>query len=253
VRQSTIFKESSLVLGEHEKTFAEAYSYDSSPFMNDFLRCGREKNYPDGYFPKEANIPGDSLSRVVQFIDIVNMLPSAGDVTLYRGGTSGEIFRMGSVKVGDVLCNTDFASFTESPHIAKEFSFFRNDDEYYFSDGSIIYILDKHKSAKAFAPLSIRSEEPYFEAESLIPPGKFFKVTGVGEKNALLSGKNQTYIEVLIHEIESLKPKVANSITLSSAIEFPDHVYDLKTGERIDIEVWSSRLGSGSDKCIAWS
>lgn len=101
LRQGAILKDSSLNLGEHQKTFAEAYSYNSGPFINDFIRYGRNNSYPDGYFPREANIPRDSLSRVEQFIDIVDMLPSTGDVTLYKGSTGsgsrdtfGEAFRL---------------------------------------------------------------------------------------------------------------------------------------------------------------
>ncbi|MFJ3368119.1 hypothetical protein [Pseudomonas sp. NPDC086251] len=257
VRQSQLLRQSSIRLGSHEETFAEAYSYDSSHFMNNFLRYGQEKTYAKGYFSPEANIPLDSLSRVEQFVGIVNRLPATGNVTLYRGGcgargTSGEAFRIGPVKVGDILCNTDFASFTENPHTAKEFSSSVIGVEHHFDSTSVIFVLEHHKSAKIFAPLSIRSKAPYSEAESLVAPGKFFKIMSITENNVTLSGKYQKYMEILLNEVDQIKPVVSTE-TLSSALEFPPEVYDLRTGERIDVEVWSSRLGAAADQSIAWS
>lgn len=243
-RQSKIVNESGFKPNEQEKTYLSAYSYDSGPFVNDYLRYGKNVNYPADYFPEQARIAQDSHERTTDLLKVVDSLPSTGGVTLYRGGsgkrgTSGVFFRAGKVKVGDMLINTDFTSFTESQAIANEFAIVHSEDGGCFDDTSVIFELNKYSSVKVMAPFSMRSMEPYLEAESLVSPGHVFKVCAV---NIISVNSSQSYVEVKLEEVDRIKPSIKRCVFLST-IEFPDNVYDLRTGESIDIELLIERLG----------
>ncbi|HEH9402071.1 TPA: hypothetical protein SIA35_004186 [Aeromonas sobria] len=243
-RQADIVDKSNVVLDKQEGTYLEMYSYDSGPFVNNYLRHGINVNYQEDFFPPESRIARDSHGRTARLLKVVDRLPSTGNVTLYRGGsgqrgTSGIFFRTGQIKVGDILVNTDFSSFTESLVTAFEFAMVKAEDGDHFDDTSVIFMLGNNLSAKVMAPYSLRSKEPYFEAESLMPPGHAFKVCAVEIKHVEGGGR---VVEVKLEEVNMIKSIVRKGV-FSSSIEFPDNVYDLRTGDKIDIDCLIERLG----------
>lgn len=255
-RQQALLKGLNLSFKTHERIYLQAYTFDSGPFVNDYLRTGKEKLYPAGYFPVEARVASDNADRVSDLVNIVDALPHTGDVTLYRGGsggrgTSGAFFRQGRLGVGDVLINTDFASFTENPIVAAEFAGFRADDEHRrFDETSVIFEVYQHFSPKPLAPLSSRSGYPFYESESLTNPGAAFEIESVELLNVFLEGQEQEYIKVSLKEVSPPKIAVGNG-TFGSTIVLPNNVFDMRTGEPIDFDVFEQRLGPASKNTLS--
>ncbi|MEB5890011.1 hypothetical protein [Enterobacter roggenkampii] len=242
-RQSEIYEQEKYQASKQEKTYIGAYSYDSNPFLNNYLRAGKNTDYREGYFPADAKVAKDSHGRTQDFLGIVKRLPATGNVVLYRGGsgargTSGMFFRSGKIKKDDILINTDFSSFTESQAIASEFAMVKDNEDGHFDDTSVIFKIVSHYSAKAIAPYSIRSGDPYFEAESLVSPGHAFKVRNIALNSSVKGG----YVEVELEEVDRVKSDIRKG-ALASSITFPDNVYDLRTGEPIDVDILIERLG----------
>lgn len=241
-RQRDIYENENYQANSQEETYIGAYSYDSNPFLNNYLRYGKNTDYPEGYFSPDAKVAKDSHGRTKDFLGIVKRLPSTGKVILYRGGsgsrgTSGMFFRSGKIKKGDILINTDFSSFTESQAIANEFAMIKDDEDGHFNDTSVIFKIVSHYSIKAIAPYSMRSGAPYFEAESIVSPGHAFKVRSI----ALNSSIKGEYVEVELEEVNKVKSDIRKG-AFASSITFPDNVFDLRNGEPIDIDILIERL-----------
>jgi len=255
VRQQAVLMDFNLADDVHKRTYLKAYTFDSGPFVNDYLRTGKQRNYPEGYFPKEARIASDNASRVFDLANIIDVLPHTGAVTLYRGGsgsrgTSGAFFRQGGLGTGDVLINTDFASFTENPIVAAEFAGYRSGGEdRRFDETSVIFEVDHHFSPKPLAPLSSRSGYPFFESESLANPGAAFEIISVSLTDILLDGQEQNYVKVSLREVIPPKIAVGNGV-FGSAIVLPDNVFDMRTGEPIDFDGFEQRLGQASRQIL---
>lgn len=255
-RQTILLKESNIVPDKHERTYLEAYAADSGYFVNDYLRLGEEREYSESYFPKDARVASDNVSRVYDLADIVSALPHTGDVTLYRGGsgrrgTSGAFFRQGRLGVGNILINTGFASFTENPIVAAEFAgFHSNDESRKFDETSVIFEVNQHFSPKPISPLSPRSGYPFYESESLANPGAAFEIMSVELLDVLLEGQKQSYVKVSMKEVTPPKIAVGNG-TFGSTIVLPDNVFDMRTGEPIDFDVFEQRLGNSSKRLLS--
>ena len=253
-RQEAIFMNSGLLVSQWQSTYMNAYSYDSGPFVNDYLRLGKEKVYSAGFFSLEANIGAQSEMRVSDLIDIVETLPGAGDVSLYRGGsgsrgTSGGFFREGWLSPGNILVNTDFASFTENPLVAKDFASVKADGHAKFDMTSVIFELNQHTSIKVFAPFSLRSKDPFWESESLANPGAAFEIVSIDTPEVTIQGQRQSYVKVSMNEVHPPKISLQRG-GLGSGLTLPSDVYDLRTGEPIDIDLFESRLGRSSRKVL---
>ncbi|MHC8406646.1 RHS repeat domain-containing protein [Pseudomonas sp. TMB3-21] len=255
-RQQAVLSASNTEIDMHERIYLQAYTLDAGPFVNDYLRRGKEVSYPDGYFPKGARVASDNASRIYDLVNIVDALPHTGHVTLYRGGsgsrgTSGAFFREGRLSIGDVLINTDFASFTENPIVAAEFAGFHAGDEIRrFDNTSVIFEVDYHFSPKPLAPVSLRSGYPFYESESLANPGAAFEITSVDLVNILLEGQDQSYVKVSLKEVNPPKITVGDG-TFGSTIVLPDNVFDMRTGESVDFDVFEQRLGASSKQLLS--
>ncbi|WP_198362023.1 RHS repeat-associated core domain-containing protein, partial [Burkholderia ubonensis] len=258
-RQQLILDASGLTIDKRMSTHLEMYTYDSNPFVNDYLRHGVVKTYRKGFFPSEGDVAETSPDRVATLIDIVDSLPSTGNISLYRGGagdrgTSGEVFRMGFIRRGDILMNTDFTSFTESAYIAREFASTKNpnDSSSNFDRTSVIFEIKNHSNIKAIAPYSMRSRDPYYEAESLARPGLAFVIKNIEERCTAFGGHTQAYMYVMLDEIarNELPKLTVQKGVLGSAIFFDQHVHDMRTGDPIDVEYFTNRLGIKSDPIL---
>lgn len=251
-RQQAIAEASGTRLDARARTHIEAYSYESWNFVNRYLRHGENKRYPAHYFPAEAQVSTESPERVEAMIDLIDALPPAGDIALYRG-SKGENYpiwraiRLGLIREGDILVNTDFTSFTENPHILRDFAGPEVDET------SVVFEVGRHQSIKALAPFSIRSKEPFYEAESLARPGLAFVVRGISREVAQSGGGLQPYAYVSLDELPpALRPRLQLSRgSLGSDIAFPANIFDMRTGEPVDVSTFSERLGSKSADVLA--
>ncbi|WP_323114859.1 dermonecrotic toxin domain-containing protein [Pseudomonas guariconensis] len=205
--------------GAFKNHLIDVYTVDDS--INDYLRRGeRGFNYADevGYLNK--------------LTDAVEQLPTHADVPLYRGGcgdrgTSGVHFRSGQFKEGDILVNTDLASFTENPYIIRKFA--ADPDqlssrglEGVFDDTSVVFELpaNSYRSGKLIAPFSSHK----YEAETLFLPGSYFRVDALSE----ITGVDYHFVNVRLRQVD--KPQSGP-------------VYDLRSGQLFDRAAYVERLG----------
>ncbi|MDR5760099.1 hypothetical protein [Caballeronia sp. LZ035] len=251
-RQQAIADAIGIHLDARAQTHLLAYSYESWNFVNLYLRHGENKRYSAHYFPAEAQVSTDSPQRVEAMIDLIDALPSTGDIALYRGsrGESYPIWRalrLGLIREGDILVNTDFTSFTENPHIVRNFAGPEIDET------SVVFEVGRHRSIKALAPFSMRSKDPFYEAESLARPGLAFVIRSLSREVAQSGDGFQPYAYVSLDELPpALNPRLQLAKELlGSDIAFPRNVFDMRTGEPVDVSAFSERLGSKSADVLA--
>ncbi|MFJ9990718.1 dermonecrotic toxin domain-containing protein [Pseudomonas putida] len=174
----------------------------------------------------------DSDTFVDKLVDSLETLPKSNTVALYRGGngsrsTSGEHFRSGKLKKGDVLVNSDLTSFTENPYVIRAFA----SDELSspdivtgtFDDTSVVFEVPagQYESGVPIAPLS----GTVTEAETLFPPGCRFEIEDIGE----VVGDDFRFVNVKLKEIPSTTPVV-------------HPVYDLRTGNPFKRDEYAAML-----------
>ncbi|WP_288375889.1 DUF6543 domain-containing protein [uncultured Pseudomonas sp.] len=174
----------------------------------------------------------DSDTFVDKLVDSLETLPKSNTVALYRGGngsrgTSGEHFRSGRLKKGDVLVNSDLTSFTENPYVIRAFA----SDELSspdivvgaFDDTSVVFEVPagQYHSGVPIAPLSWTKTE----AETLFPPGCRFEIEDIGE----VVGDDFRFVNVKLKEIPSTTPVV-------------HPVYDLRTGNPFKRDEYAAML-----------
>ncbi|BBH47598.1 dermonecrotic toxin domain-containing protein [Pseudomonas sp. KU43P] len=180
----------------------------------------------------------DDDDYLLLLADTLDELPEGNEVALYRGGyggrgTSGAHFRNQTLKVGDVLVNTDMSSFTENPYIIREFA--ANKDqasalgrEGVFDDTSVVFELPagSYMGGTPIAPLSVTSDE----AETLFQPGHYFRI----DKLVQVEGDDFRFVHVSLSQTS--KPATGP-------------VYDLRTGELFDRAQYLARVQS--EKLVA--
>lgn len=221
-----------------EKTAIEQYTFNSNDYVNDYLRHGQNEPFPKGVIPAGADISATSSARRArQLAEILkDVAPANGPVVLYRGGyehrgTSGERFRQGAIRSGDVLVNSDFLSFTENPFTVAKFirSWFSPTDE-----TSIIFQLSTHHSIKPIAPLTAYGGN--FEDESLCPPMRAFRVLAIDEIEPIVNGEANPIVVVSIEEM--------NDVSDEAGGRSGNRTFDFRTGEPFDRDTAKQRLAA---------
>ncbi|NBA93988.1 dermonecrotic toxin domain-containing protein [Pseudomonas sp. R5(2019)] len=197
------------------------YYTDDDEAFNGFLRRG------------SRDVNSHAIQDIEALAKELESVETNDEAALYRGGsglrgTSGLVFRSGRLKVGDVLVNTDIASFTESPYVARRFASSHAGDgirevaEASFDESSVIFKLDAENYYSAY-PVAPFSKTPN-EAESLFLPGAYFQIESLRE----VAGTTYRLMEVGLKEVGSAAASV---------------FYDLCTGEPFDRERYLQRLG----------
>jgi hypothetical protein len=173
-----------------------------------------------------------ALSRLLE--DLAEIAPN-NDVALYRGGsgergTSGQAFRDGRFKPGDVLVNTDITSFSENPYIARVFSSSQggvSSDIFHgsitFDDTSVVFELPERQylTARPISPFSVSPEE----VESVFVPGNYFEIQRIQE----VAGNRYRFVNVQLKQIAP--GRVAGT------------VYDMRTGLPFSRQHYAAKLG----------
>ncbi|MFJ4458390.1 dermonecrotic toxin domain-containing protein [Pseudomonas sp. NPDC089392] len=190
---------------EYFNALIEWYTSNEST-VNDVFRAGRYQY-------------GDEDSYISDLADSLDHLPKSDEVTLYRGGhssrgTSGEYYRNGHLRVGDVLVNTDLTSFTENPYKVTEFACLPFSQAPgglpgLFDDSSVVFELTagRYRGATPISAFSIY----WKEGESLFLPGHYFRIEGLEQ----VYGEHYRFIKVTLGQT-------------SKPVSGP--VYDLRTG-----------------------
>ncbi|UVJ44421.1 hypothetical protein NVV94_02095 [Pseudomonas sp. LS1212] len=208
--------------GNYQAETIRFYTDDDNVF-NTFLREG-------------TTAYGDPIKYIQELREELEVVPADDEVALYRGGsgnrgTSGIAFRTGTLTVGDVLVNTDIASFSESPFIARRFASSHAGNEIgeqapaEFDDTSVIFKLNREDYFSA-TPIAPFSKTPS-EAESVFLPGCYFKITSLQE----VRGANYRFMEVGLSEI-------------SPPANTP--AFDLRTGELFNRDRYIQKLGEAA-------
>lgn len=176
---------------------------------------------------------GDEDSYISDLADSMGLLPKSDAVSLYRGGhrsrgTSGEYYRNGHLRVGDVLVNTDLTSFTENPYKVTEFAslpFAQAPGGLpgLFDDSSVVFELPA-KRYRGATPISAFSLY-WKEGESLFLPGNYFRIDGLEQ----VYGEHYRFIKVTLGQ--TAKPASGP-------------VYDLRTGLPFDLEAYREQFNS---------
>lgn len=205
--------------GHYRNDLIYTYTEEDSE-INKFLREGRREF---AY--------GDEVSYVNKLADTLSDLPVDNGVPLYRGGfggrgTSGHHFRSGQLKVGDLLVNTDLASFTENPYIVRRFAADLDQRtalglEGVFDDTSVVFELPTGHYQHG-VPITLFSSLPP-EAETLFLPGTCFRIAALSE----IEGEDYRFVNVVLNEVQ----RPANGT-----------FYDLRTGQPFDLEAYAARL-----------
>lgn len=189
---------------------------------NVFLRTGEQRG------PRQ-------IENVQQLLEDLAEVQSNNDVPLYRGGsgergTSGKVFRKGTLKQGDVLVNTDFTSFSENPYIARVFASSQggaasgsHTGPITFDDTSVVFELPAGEYLNAL-PISPFSENPN-EVESLFVPGHYFQIQRIEE----VAGSEYRFMNVQLREIPA------------EQVTGPAH--DMRTGVVFDRQAYAEKLG----------
>ncbi|RII76289.1 dermonecrotic toxin domain-containing protein [Pseudomonas monteilii] len=195
------------------------YYTDEASSINDVLREGVHKYT-------------DSVAYLNDLADTLEKLPKNNAVTLYRGGhggrgTSGQHFRSGQLRVGDVLINTDLTSWTENPFIVRHFAAARHLDSSgwssAFDDSSVVFELRAH-CYQSGIPISAFSLY-WDEAETLFLPGHYFRI----DKLTQVYGEHYRFIQVSLSQVA--KP-----------VSGP--LYDFRTGALFDKAAFVERVKS---------
>lgn len=220
--------------GAHKhRVFIDAHG----AFQADTIRFYTDDDDVFNKFLREGVIEyGDPIKYIRDLEEELNVVGTNDEVALYRGGsgnrgTSGVAFRSGTLKVGDVLVNTDIASFSESPFIARRFASSHAGNEIgeqapaEFDDTSVIFKLNREDYFSA-TPIAPFSKTPS-EAESVFLPGCYFKITSLQE----VRGANYRFMEVGLSEINP----PANT-----------PAFDLRTGELFNRDRYIQKLGEAA-------
>ena len=242
----------SAALSLTDKWAIKTYTLDSDADVNNFLRYGKttRSRFSKGSFPAGVDISLESpAARARQLVEVLKKLPSAGNITLYRGGngfagTSGRHFRSGALSAGDILVNNDFLSFTENPFTTASFAKMSEQET---DDTSVIFQLSKHRSAKPIAPLSGRIRQN--EDESLYSPMHFFKIIAVRKITPTINGSAQPLILVFIEEM----PRTGHTLQiggngLAPEITYGERYFDFRTGEPFDYGAAMARLTADEEQ-----
>ncbi|MEE4373965.1 DUF6543 domain-containing protein [Pseudomonas alliivorans] len=204
------------------------YTEDDDAY-NQFLRTG----IPEG---------ADQIEALETLVEDVGEIQHNNDVPLYRGGsgergTSGEVFRKGNLKVGDVLVNTDITSFSENPYIARVFASSQggvvstlHEGEIVFDDTSVVFELPA-KDYLTATPISPFSNSPS-EVESLFLPGNYFEISRVEE----VAGANYRFMNVQLRQVP------VEQVT--------GPAYDLRTGELFSREAYAAKLSDDAKALV---
>ena len=209
---------------------AYSYLHEGDGYRNELIDFYTDENSQINKVLRFGEyVHDDADSYIAKLADSLDRLPKSSDVTLYRGGstarnTGGEHFRSGRVAVGDVLINSDLASFTENPYIVPEFSARlsrENDQVWLFDDSSVIYELPagRYWSGTPISAFSMYWEE----AETIFLPGQYFRI----EKINQIYGANYHFIHVVLGQ--TTQP-------LEGA------VYELRTGQLFDPAAVRARI-----------
>lgn len=193
----------------------------------------------------ESKLP-NQVEMIEELAEDIDSIGFNNDVDLYRGGsghrsTSGITFRSGKIKVGDILVNTDFTSFSENPYVARIFSSSQGGVQSHifqlhindgavimFDDTSIVFELPTkaYRSATPIAPFSGDWEE----AESVFKPGTYFRIESINE----VSGDHFKFIKVRLSESPAGRHRTG---------EPAGRIFDLRTGEPFSREQYAVKLG----------
>ncbi|WP_284355134.1 dermonecrotic toxin domain-containing protein [Pseudomonas putida] len=194
---------------EYFNALIEWYTSNEST-VNNVFRAGRYQY-------------GDEDSYINDLADSLGLLPKSNEATLYRGGhrsrgTSGEYYRNGHLRLGDVLVNTDLTSFTENPYKVTEFAclpFAQAPGGLpgLFDDSSVVFELaaGRYRGATPISAFSIY----WKEGETLFLPGNYFRIEGLEQ----VYGEHYRFIKVTLGQT-------------SRPASGP--VYDLRTGLPFD-------------------
>lgn len=194
----------------------------------------------NGYLRTGLTTAAEQVTLVKELAEDLDSVGRDNEVALFRGGsgarnTSGLTFRSGRIKVGDLLVNTDFTSFSENPYMARVFSSSQGgvqsglfDGHITFDETSVVFELPakSYLSATPAAPFSSDWEE----AESIFKPGVFFRIDNIDE----VSGLNYSFIRVQMQETAAVS-------TLSARQQ--GRIFELRTGEPFTREQYAARLG----------
>ncbi|MFK3798037.1 dermonecrotic toxin domain-containing protein [Pseudomonas sp. NPDC088444] len=204
------------------------YTEDEDAY-NVFLRTGERKRR-------------DQLGVITRLVEDLAEVDYNNDVTLYRGGsgnrgTSGQVFRDGKFKVGDVLVNTDVTSFSENPYVCRVFASSQGgaSSETYrgditFDDTSVVFELPA-KDYLSATPISPFSASPD-EVESVFLPGHYFEIQRIQE----VAGAHYRFMHVQLKQIAM--EQVAGA------------VYDLRTGMMFSRQQYAEKLGEGAEVLV---
>lgn len=202
---------------EYFNSLIEYYTSDESK-VNDVFRSGTYRF-------------GDEDDYIQELAIELGRLPKSNAVGLYRGGhrsrgTSGERFRSGQLRIGDVLVNTDLTSFTENPYKVIEFACEPSASAPgsvpgVFDDSSVVFELPQghYHNGTPISPFSLYWDE----GETLFLPGNYFRIDRLEQ----VYGEHYHFIHVVLTGV--LKPATRP-------------VYDLRTGLLFDPEVYRARL-----------
>ncbi|MFJ4387497.1 dermonecrotic toxin domain-containing protein [Pseudomonas sp. NPDC089408] len=198
---------------EYFNSLIEWYTSNEST-VNDVFRVGRYQY-------------GDEDSYIDDLADSLELLPKSNEATLYRGGhgsrgTSGEYYRSGHLRVGDVLVNTDLTSFTENPYKVAEFACLPFSQAPgglpgLFDDSSVVFELaaGRYRGATPISAFSIY----WKEGETLFLPGNYFRIEGLEQ----VSGEHYRFIKVTLGQTG--KPAAGPVYDLRTGLPFDEAAY----------------------------
>lgn len=202
---------------EYYNSLIEYYTSDESK-VNDVFRSGTYRY-------------DDEDDYIQALADTLDELPESNEVNLYRGGhgsrgTSGQHYRNGQLRVGDVLVNTDLTSFTENPYKVAEFASQPSVNAPshlagQFDDTSVIFELPLGRYQEG-TPISAFSLY-WDEGETLFLPGRYFQIDNLEQ----VYGEHYRFVHVTLHQV----PKPAAG-----------PVYDLRTGLLFDEQAYKARF-----------
>ncbi len=202
---------------EYYNSLIEYYTSDESK-VNDVFRSGTYRY-------------DDEDDYIQALADTLDELPESNEVNLYRGGhgsrgTSGQHYRNGQLRVGDVLVNTDLTSFTENPYKVAEFASQPSVNAPghlagMFDDTSVVFELPLGRYQEG-TPISAFSLY-WDEGETLFLPGHYFRIDNLEQ----VYGDHYRFVHVTLQQV----PKPAAG-----------PVFDLRTGLLFDEQAYKARF-----------
>ncbi|MCG8295340.1 dermonecrotic toxin domain-containing protein [Pseudomonas entomophila] len=198
---------------EYFNSLIEYYTSDESK-VNDVFRFGTYRY-------------DDEDDYIRQLADSLDELPRSNEVSLYRGGhgsrgTSGENYRNGRLRVGDVLVNTDLTSFTENPYKVAEFASRPSlsapgNLPGVFDDSSVVFELplNHYQGGTPISAFSLYWDE----GETLFLPGHYFRIDSLEQ----VYGEHYRFIHVTLRQVG--KPAQGPVYDLRTALPFDSDAY----------------------------